>query len=123
MRAKRRPRQVVDVLLAHPDIDDAIAKIVLHLATLPPERVQELERWLHVAPDLLPLIEDMWRRLLIDPPYVALMKEHVSVLAHHPIPTSPKSKGSTPKRRARHGWPGRWPGLFVEVRHYAALVR
>ena len=105
MRAKRRPRQVVDVLLAHPEIDDAIAKIVLHLATLPPERVQELERWLHVAPDLLPLIEDMWRRMLIDPPYVALQREGVTVFAQHPIPASPHTTRpkprTTPIRRAK----------------------
>jgi transcriptional regulator with XRE-family HTH domain len=100
MRAKRLPRQAVEVLLSHPPAEEALAKIVLRLATLPPERIAELERWLFVAPHLLPLLEDMWRRMLIDPPYVALMHEHVAVLAQHPVPTSPRSKGSTPKRRA-----------------------
>lgn len=114
MRAKRMPRQAVEVLLSHPAAEEAISRIVLHLATLPPERVQELARWLFVAPHLLPLIEDMWRRLLIDPPYAALMREHVTVIAQHPIPASPSTRGkprTTP------------PGSFSTIGHCGSWRR
>ena len=105
MRAKRLPRQAVEVLLSNPPAEEAIAKLVLRLATLPPERVHELDRWLYVAPHLLPLIEDIWRRLLIDPPYVALQQAQVIALSQHPIPKSPPhTRGkprTTPTRRAK----------------------
>jgi transcriptional regulator with XRE-family HTH domain len=104
MRAKRLPRQAVEVLLSHPLAEEAIARIVLRLATLPPERVQELDRWLFVAPHLLPLIEDVWRRMLIDPPYVAIVREGVTVYAHYPIPSTPHTQTkprATPTHRAK----------------------
>ena len=89
MRAKRMPRQAVEVMLSHPPFEEAMAAIVLRLATLPPERVHELGRWLFVAPHLLPKIEAVWRRMLIDPPFVVTLDEYLSALANHPIPTSP----------------------------------
>lgn len=104
MRAKRLPRQAVEVLLSNPAAEEAISKLVLRLATLPPERVAELDRWLYVAPHLLPLIEDIWKRMLIDPPYVALLREGVTVYSQHPIPTSPHTRTkprTTPTRRAK----------------------
>lgn len=99
---RRLPREAVEVLLSHPPAEEVLAKLLLRLATLPPERVHELDRWLHVAPHLLPLIEQVWRRMLMDPAYVDLQQENVAVLARHPIPTSPtrRKPSSTPKRRA-----------------------
>lgn len=99
--AKRLPRQAVEVLLSHPAAEEALAKLVLRLATLPPERVHELDRWLYVAPHLLPLIEDIWRRLLIDPPYAAYLRDHLTGIAQHPVPASPPHTRPT-RRRPTH---------------------
>jgi transcriptional regulator with XRE-family HTH domain len=95
MVAKRRPREAIDVLLSHPPAEEALISLLLRLATLPPERVHELDRWLTVAPHLLPLLEQIWRRMLVDPAYVAVLHEGTTVRAQHPIPAAPRTR---PKR-------------------------
>jgi transcriptional regulator with XRE-family HTH domain len=102
MVAKRRPREAIEVLLSHPPAEEALSALLLRLATLPPERVHELDRWLTVAPHLLPLLEQVWRRMLIDPAYVAVLHEGATVRAQHPIPAAPprtRPKG-TPRTHA-----------------------
>ena len=106
MRAKRRPREAIELLLSHPPAEDALINLLLRLATLPPERVHELDRWVTIAPGLIPLLAQIWHRLLTDPNYVSLVKEGLAVLERQPVPTTtPKTHttrpgSSSPKRRA-----------------------
>jgi len=104
MRARRDVRKGVEVLLSHPAIDEALARLLVKVCTLPPERVSELARLLTIAPDMQPLVEQIWNRLHLDPAYVALMQEQVAVLNQHPIPpakapSTPRT--TTPKHRAK----------------------
>jgi transcriptional regulator with XRE-family HTH domain len=106
MAAKRRPREAVEVLLSHPAADDALARLLLRLATLPPERVQELDRWLTVAPHLLSELEPIWRRMLIDPAFVTMLHKMNTTLAQHVMPAAgpPRPKrtpGTHTNRRAK----------------------
>jgi transcriptional regulator with XRE-family HTH domain len=59
MRAKRLPRQAIEVLLSHPATEDALSAILLRLHALPPERVIELNRWQIVAPELFVILEQV----------------------------------------------------------------
>jgi len=100
MRARRDVRHGVEVLLSHPASDNALAQLLVKVCTLPPERVSELARLLTVAPDLFPVITELWQQFHVDPNYVALMKEGLLVRDRHPIPTAPQKHGAKPHRRA-----------------------
>ena len=101
MRARRDVRRGVEVLLSHPAIDEALARLLVKVCTLPPDRVSELARLLTVAPDLFPLVTELWQQLHVDPHYAAVMKEGLTVRAHLPIPTAPPKPGTKPQRPQR----------------------
>lgn len=109
MRARKRVRTCVEILLSTHPQEDHLTGLLLKLEQLPAERLVQVDAWLSTDPRAMELLERV-REHLIDienyPTYVALVEEGLRLLDQRkPITTDhqkskPQKKSTAPTRRA-----------------------
>jgi hypothetical protein len=103
MRARKRVRACVEMLLAHHPAEERLTGIVMKLNALPPERLTQLDALLAVPYDsqLGDLLYRVSQRLIADPNYAVLIKEGIDFRDTVPTPKPQHHrKPVIPKRRA-----------------------
>lgn len=103
MRARKRTRASIELLLNHPD-EEHLTSVIIQLGKLSPDALAQLETVLAAGPGetIFGLMERIRQRLAIDPDFMKLLEESLGVLDKQPKPKTQTSRksGTTPTRSA-----------------------
>lgn len=105
MKARKRVRAGVELLLAHHPQEEQLTCLLMKLERLPAERLAQIDAWISADPDghLEHLLERVRRRLQVDPTYADLTKEHLDLFDARTTPTKTPAQKKTqiaPPRKA-----------------------